>query len=213
MAITGMAPGMPSSGFRQAARSRCRRVRGPFRVRALSPTAPLGAFSLPSARASIRAALVRIAQDQVFDNWLMHRESSALSWTTCRRDWLPSMGTLELTSELPFLELATDAEAVEETRVLGVRVRGSPAFRDDPGGLLKGAGSGSNRVHGKDREVMTVVDSSQRVRGAAPCHPREMGPTPAGVLSTIDAPMTLSHSICPSCAESKPPADQPAPAG
>ena len=76
------------------------------RVRALGPTAPLGAFSVSEASASIRAALVRIAQDQVFDNWLMQRESSALTWTTCRRDWLPSAGTLELTSELPFLALA-----------------------------------------------------------------------------------------------------------
>ncbi|MEK6274764.1 MAG: hypothetical protein AABM30_05430 [Actinomycetota bacterium] len=74
-------------------------------VRALSPTAPLGAFSLSVAGTSIRAALVRIAQDQAFDNWLMRREASALSWTTCRRDWLPSLGTLELTSELPFLKL------------------------------------------------------------------------------------------------------------
>ena len=79
---------------------------GVFHVRALSPTAPLGAFSLSAARASIRVALGRIAQDQAFDNWLMHRESGALSRTTCRRDWLPSVGTLELTSELPFLALA-----------------------------------------------------------------------------------------------------------
>jgi hypothetical protein len=77
-----------------------------IRVRALSPTAPLGAFSLGEASASIRAALVRIAQEGVFDNWLMGRESSALAWTTCRRDWLPSVGTLELTTELPFLALA-----------------------------------------------------------------------------------------------------------
>jgi hypothetical protein len=80
---------------------------GVVRVRALSPTAPLGAFSLSSASASIRAALARIAQDQSFDNWLMHREAGALSRTSCRRDWLPSVGTLELASELPFLALAS----------------------------------------------------------------------------------------------------------
>jgi hypothetical protein len=78
-----------------------------MRVRALGPTAPLGAFSIRTATASIRAALIRIAQDQVFDNWLMSRESSALSVTTCRRDWLPSIGTLELSNELPFLALAS----------------------------------------------------------------------------------------------------------
>ena len=62
---------------------------GKMKVRALGPTVPLGAFSLGAAGSSIRAALVGIARDQVFDNWLMNQERSALSWTTCRRDWLP----------------------------------------------------------------------------------------------------------------------------
>ena len=43
----------------------------------------------------------------MLDNWLMRRESSALAATTCRRDWLPSVGPMELTSELPFLALAS----------------------------------------------------------------------------------------------------------
>src|SRR5262245_29607852 len=80
---------------------------GSLRVRALGPTAPLGAFSIQAAASSIRAALVRIAQDGVFDNWLMRRESSALAATTCRRDWLPAVGPMELTSKLPFLALAS----------------------------------------------------------------------------------------------------------
>ncbi len=106
VAIQGMAP---AAIFRIA--------RGPFvklktregtlRVRTLSPAAPLGAFSLSAASASIRAALVRNAQDEVFDNWLMSRETSALAVTTCRRDWLPAVGTLDLLSELPFLELTS----------------------------------------------------------------------------------------------------------
>jgi hypothetical protein len=105
VAIDGMAPAsvFRISGDRAVTLNTSE---GVFHVRALSPTAPLGAFSLSAARASIRAALGRIAQDQAFDNWLMHREASALSATTCRRDWLPSVGTLELTSELPFLALA-----------------------------------------------------------------------------------------------------------
>jgi hypothetical protein len=105
VAIEGMAP---AAVFR-IARGRIVRLQtreGAIRVRALSPTAPLGAFSLSAAGSSIRAALVRNAQEQVFDNWLMRRESSALAYTTCRRDWLPAAGTLELTTELPFLELA-----------------------------------------------------------------------------------------------------------
>ena len=107
VAIEGMAP---AAVFRIPAGRTVTlhtRTKKKVRVRALGPTAPLGAFSVSEASASIRAALVRIAQDQVFDNWLMQRESSALTWTTCRRDWLPSAGTLELTSELPFLALAS----------------------------------------------------------------------------------------------------------
>lgn len=80
---------------------------GPLRVRALGPTAPLGAFSIRTATASIKAALVRIAQEQVFDNWLMRRERSALAATTCRRDWLPAVGPMELSTELSFLALAS----------------------------------------------------------------------------------------------------------
>jgi hypothetical protein len=105
VAIDGLAP---ASVFRIPGRRfvTLNTREGALRVRALGPTAPLGAFSIATARASIRAALVKIAQEQVFDNWLMRREASALSVTTCRRDWLPSIGTLELTSELPFLQLA-----------------------------------------------------------------------------------------------------------
>jgi hypothetical protein len=80
---------------------------GPLRVRALGPTAPLGAFAIRTAAASIKAALVRISQGQVFDNWLMRRERSALAATTCRRDWLPAVGPMELSTELPFLALAS----------------------------------------------------------------------------------------------------------
>jgi hypothetical protein len=80
---------------------------GPLRVRALGPTVPLGAFSIPSAASSIKAALVQIAQEQVFDNWLMRRERASLAATTCRRDWLPAVGPMELATELPFLALAS----------------------------------------------------------------------------------------------------------
>jgi hypothetical protein len=106
VAIEGIAP---SSVFRiPAHRSQTLKTsNGNYKVRALGPTAPLGAFALETATASIRAALVRIAQDQVFDNWLMQRETSALAATTCRRDWLPAVGPMELSSELPFLALTS----------------------------------------------------------------------------------------------------------
>ena len=106
VAIEGLAP---APVFRISGRGwvKVKTRDGVLRVRALSPTAPLGAFSLSDAWSSIRAALVQHAQDAVFDNWLMRRESAALQWTTCRRDWLPAVGPLELTTELPFLALAS----------------------------------------------------------------------------------------------------------
>jgi len=105
VAIEGMAPeavfGIPTGrGVTLHTRE------GVLHVRAVGPTAPLGAFTIDAARSSIRAALVHLAKDQAFDNWLVQQESSALAWTTCRRDWLPAVGPLELTTELPFLELA-----------------------------------------------------------------------------------------------------------
>ena len=105
VAIQGLAP---AAVFRIPARTfvTLKTQDGDVKVRALGPMAPLGAFSIQAATASIRAALVRIAQDGVFDNWLMRRESASLAGTTCRRDWLPAIGPMELTSELPFLALA-----------------------------------------------------------------------------------------------------------
>ena len=106
VAIEGLAP---ASVFRIAGHRwvKVKTREGEVRVRALTATAPLGAFSRSDAGSSIRAALVRIAQDEVFDRWLMSRENSALQWTTCRRDWLPAVGPLELSSSLPFLALAS----------------------------------------------------------------------------------------------------------
>jgi hypothetical protein len=78
---------------------------GTIAVRVLGPTAPLGAFPLAQARSAIRAALADSTRDHLFDRWLLRREGSALAWTTCRRDRLPAVGTLELTTKLPFLAL------------------------------------------------------------------------------------------------------------
>jgi hypothetical protein len=106
VAIEGTAP---AQLFRLPARRvvTVRTRTGTFQVRALGPTVPLSAFPFSQARPAIRAALIDNARDQLFDAWLMRRESSALAWTTCRRDWLPAVGTLELVTELPFLALAT----------------------------------------------------------------------------------------------------------
>jgi hypothetical protein len=78
---------------------------GKIKVRPLGPTLPLSAFPFDQARTAIRAALVESIRDHLFDRWLLLREGSALAWTTCRRDQLPAVGTLELTTKLPFLAL------------------------------------------------------------------------------------------------------------
>ena len=106
VAIEGMAPA-PVFRIRGHHWVKLETREGELRVRALTAAAPLGAFSISDARSSIRAALMRISQDEVFDSWLMRRENSALQWSTCRRDWLPAVGPLELTSSLPFLALAS----------------------------------------------------------------------------------------------------------
>jgi hypothetical protein len=104
VAIEGTAPaqvfGLPT-GRVVAVKTRS----GTIKVRALGPTVPLSAFPFDRARSSIRAALVESIRDHLFDRWLLRRAGSALAWTTCRRDRLPAVGTLELTAELPFLAL------------------------------------------------------------------------------------------------------------
>ena len=104
VAIEGTAPGQIFSlpvGRVVSVKTRS----GTIKVRALGPTVPLSALPFHRARASIRAALVESIRDHLFDRWLLQREGSALTWTTCRRDQLPAVGTLELTAELPFLSL------------------------------------------------------------------------------------------------------------
>ncbi|MBA2569256.1 MAG: hypothetical protein H0V11_07915, partial [Actinobacteria bacterium] len=78
---------------------------GTYAIRALGATGPLGTFPLDQARSGIGATLMRSARDQRFDRWLMNKQVSAHSSTTCRADWLPAVGTLELTDSLPFLAL------------------------------------------------------------------------------------------------------------
>ena len=75
VAIDGLAPA-PVFRISGHGWTRVKTRDGVIRVRALTPTAPLGAFSLGDAWSSIRAALVQDAQGSVFDNWLMRRESA-----------------------------------------------------------------------------------------------------------------------------------------
>ncbi len=78
---------------------------GQWKVRPLGPAAPLASFSLAAARPSIRAALQNASRTNAFQSWSAARQRSALKQTACRRDSLPAVGAVDLTSYLPFLAL------------------------------------------------------------------------------------------------------------
>jgi hypothetical protein len=80
---------------------------GVFRVRALGEPQPLATFPLARARAGVYAALMRSARAEAYERWLLRRQKSALDAAVCRRDLLPMIGTVDLTNQLPFLELTS----------------------------------------------------------------------------------------------------------
>ena len=104
VAIEGSAPGQVF-GIRAGRTVEIETGTGTYKVRALGPAGPLGTFPLDQARSAIGATLMKSARDQRFDRWLMNKQISAHSYTTCRADRLPAVGTLELTDSLPFLAL------------------------------------------------------------------------------------------------------------
>lgn len=80
---------------------------GVFKVRALGAVQPLATFPFGRARAGIYAALMRSARSEAYERWLLRQQQSALDAAICRRDELPVVGTVDLTNQLPFLELAS----------------------------------------------------------------------------------------------------------
>ena len=78
---------------------------GQWKVRPLGPVAPLAAFSLAQARPAIRAAIQQASRDSAYRSWTSAKQRSALKQTVCRRDFLPAVGAVDLTSYLPFLAL------------------------------------------------------------------------------------------------------------
>jgi hypothetical protein len=79
---------------------------GVFKVRALGKAQPLATFPLRSARAGVYAALMRTARAEAYERWSLRQQKSALDLAICRHDELPMVGTVDLTNQLPFLELA-----------------------------------------------------------------------------------------------------------
>ena len=96
-----------------------RTMTGMFKVKALGPTVDLAELPLAKARKPIVTALVSLARDTAYQNWLLQREKSAQTGTLCWRDQLPAVEVVPLTDYLPYLAL--DSGAAASTTTLGLR--------------------------------------------------------------------------------------------
>ena len=95
-----------------------RTMTGVFKVKALGPTVDLAEVPLAKARKPIVTALVGLARDTAYQNWLLQREKSAQTGTLCWRDQLPAVEVVPLTDYLPYLAL--DSGAAASTTTLGL---------------------------------------------------------------------------------------------
>jgi hypothetical protein len=92
-----------------------RTMTGVFKVKALGPTVDLAELPLAKARKPIVTALVSLARDTAYQNWLLAREKSAQAATLCWRDQLPAVEVVPLTDYLPYLALDSGAAASTAT--------------------------------------------------------------------------------------------------
>jgi hypothetical protein len=92
-----------------------RTMTGVFEVKALGPTVDLAELPLSKAHKPIVTALVSLARDTAYQNWLLDREKSAQSQTLCWRDQLPAIEVVPLTDYLPYLALDSGAAASTAT--------------------------------------------------------------------------------------------------
>jgi hypothetical protein len=97
--------------------AKLRTMTGVFKVKALGPTVDLAEVPLAKARKPIVTALVSLARDTAYQNWLLSRQKVAQSQTLCWRDQLPAVAVVPLTDYLPYLAL--DSGAAASTSELG----------------------------------------------------------------------------------------------
>jgi hypothetical protein len=103
--------------LRNGQQATMRTMTGVFKVKALGPTVDLAELPLAKARMPIVTALVSLARDTAYQNWLLDREKSAQPQTLCWRDQLPAVEVVPLTDYLPYLAL--DSGAAGSTASLG----------------------------------------------------------------------------------------------
>jgi hypothetical protein len=84
-------------------------LEGPVRVTVLGEPTPLGALPLDLARPAIRRVLREAARVNAYHDWTTRRQRGALDAVVCRRDRLPQVAAVELTSFLPYLGLSEAA--------------------------------------------------------------------------------------------------------
>lgn len=77
---------------------------GIYTVHPLENSLPLGAVPLETARLGIGAALRTFVRGELFDRLETSRQTLGLSRLICLRDDLPSVGSVRLSSYLPFLD-------------------------------------------------------------------------------------------------------------
>jgi hypothetical protein len=78
---------------------------GTYDVEVLGEVRALGTIPFSQARTAIGAALRSFERRAAFEQWTVRRQESALRTAICRKDELPSSGTVRLASYLPFLAL------------------------------------------------------------------------------------------------------------
>src|SRR5262249_31002224 len=80
---------------------------GPITVTALDQPLPLEALPPGVAAPAIRAAPAFYARADACDAWTLRQQSSALNRATCLHDDLPTVGSVDLASLIPFLSLSS----------------------------------------------------------------------------------------------------------
>lgn len=84
-----------------------RAVDGTYQVEVLGEVRLLGTIPFSQARGAIESALRSFERRAAFENWTVHRQEGALRTAICRKDELPSSGTIRLASYLPFLAMSS----------------------------------------------------------------------------------------------------------
>jgi hypothetical protein len=84
---------------------RLRTAEGVFRFRALGATTPLEAVAAGEARHAILREIRSALRVEAYGSWSIRKQKEAASRLTCKRDRMPELGVVALSSFAPFLSL------------------------------------------------------------------------------------------------------------